>query len=112
MTTSNSPTMSIDLTPRLPVDSGRGPLRLEMSGPPVRGPLDGAWWPRSRDLRVELADLVDHFPASAGKIDRAVISGPAWLPAPRRVPVARGFVKVGCFPHDGTQSNGELRDEH
>lgn len=111
MTTSNSPTISIDLTPRLPVDSGRGPLRLEMSRPPLRGTLDGAWWPRSRDLRVELAHLVDNFPASAGKIDRAVISGPDWSPAPRRVPVAHGFGKVECFPHD-TQSNGELRDEH
>jgi hypothetical protein len=49
---------------------------------------------------VELADLVDHFPSRSGRVVRALFSPPDWDPAPRRVAVAEGFVKVGSFPRD------------
>jgi len=45
---------------------------------------------------------VDHFPAAAGRIIRALYSPPDWLAPPRRVKVAGGFVKAGFFPHDDT----------
>lgn len=77
-------------------------LRLRLATTPGRDRLDGGWWPQSRDLAVELADLVDHFPETSGRIQRAVVSPPDWDPAPRRIPVARGFVKVGSFPKDDT----------
>ncbi len=64
--------------------------------------LDGGWWPQSRDLAVELADLVTHFPVDKGRIVRAVVSPPDWDPAPRRIPVGRGYLKVGSFPRDDT----------
>lgn len=80
----------------------REPLRLRMAESPGRDRLDGGWWPQSRDLAVELADLVDHFPADLGRIVRAGYSPPDWDPAPRRVPVAGGYVKVGSFPRDDT----------
>jgi len=51
---------------------------------------------------VELADLVDHFPPERGRIVRATFSPPDWDPAPRRIPVAGGYVKVGSFPRDDT----------
>lgn len=97
MSTSNGPILvsAID-TP------SRGPLRLRMAKHPGRNYLDGGWWPQSRDLSVELADLVDHFPAEFGRIVRALVSPPDWDPAPRRIPVIRGFVKVGSFPRDDT----------
>src|SRR5215204_1198114 len=88
MTTSSNP-----IPPTRPL-----PLRLRIAAHTGRGQVDGGWWPQSRDLAVELADLVDHFPREAGRIERAVISLPDWDPSPRRVPVARGFVKVGTFP--------------
>jgi hypothetical protein len=78
------------------------PLRLVLSTHPGHGSLDGAWWPRSRNLATELADLVDHFPTSAGRVIRAVYSPPDWLPVSRRVDIARGYIKVGSFPHDDT----------
>ena len=71
-----------------------------MAEHPGRDRLDGGWWPQSRDLAVELADLVDHFPARFGRIGRALFSPPDWDPAPRRVQVAGGYVKVGSFPRD------------
>lgn len=77
-------------------------LRLELSPVRGRGPLDGAWWPRSRDLDVELADLVDHFPEEVGRVSRAIFSPPDWLTSPRRVRVARGEMKTGSFPRDDT----------
>jgi len=80
----------------------RIPLRLRMAAHPGRGELDGGWWPQSRDLAVELADLVDHFPPEWGRIVRATVSPPDWDPAPRRIPVSRGYVKVGSFPRDDT----------
>lgn len=89
------------VVPDVPV-AGRGPLRLRMAGPRGSGHLDGGWWPYSRDLVVELADLVDHFPARSGQIVRALVSPPDWDSAPRSIPVARGHLKVGSFPRDDT----------
>ncbi|MCW2837001.1 MAG: hypothetical protein JWQ15_1115 [Marmoricola sp.] len=92
MTTSNT---TIPLT-------SRKPLRLRMVEHPGRQPLDGGWWPHSRDLTTELADLVDNFPADHGRIVRVGFSPPDWDDAPRRVPTARGYVKVGFDPQDDT----------
>ena len=83
------------------VVSARVPLRMRMAGGRPSA-LDGAWWPQTRNLQVELADLVDHFPPDIGRVDRAVISPPDWLPAARRIQIARGFLKVGSFPRDDT----------
>ncbi|MGZ4490104.1 MAG: DUF5994 family protein [Nocardioidaceae bacterium] len=113
MTTSSESTSSVSVATfpthvveRSPVgaspDSARVPLRLLLSRSPGHGALDGAWWPQSKQLELELADLVDHFPEKAGRIIRAVYSRPDWLPAPRRVKVARGFIKAGSFPRDDT----------
>ena len=64
--------------------------------------LDGGWWPQSRDLPVELADLIGHLPTQHGRVARALFSPPDWEPAPRRIPVAGRYVKVGSFPRDDT----------
>jgi hypothetical protein len=82
--------------------TSREPLRLALSAHPGADTLDGGWWPQSRDLVTELADLVDHFPAAAGRVVRALYSPPDWEPAPRRVPIRGGTLKVGSFPHDDT----------
>ncbi|MGH3507756.1 MAG: DUF5994 family protein [Nocardioidaceae bacterium] len=97
MSTSNGSTFPYEL-PR----PGRGPLRLRMAEHPGRDHLDGGWWPRSRDLVAELADLVEHFPTRWGRIVRALISPRDWDHAPRRLPVVGGYVKVGSFPRDDT----------
>lgn len=86
-----------------PIPTTRVPLRIRMSFRSGRDRLDGAWWPQSRDLGVELADLVDHFPPASGRITRAVYSPPDWDTAPeRQLAVAGGNVKVGSFPRDDT----------
>jgi len=91
-----------------PASARRGPLRLRLNESPERGAADGAWWPRSRDLQAEAADLVDHFPSSAGYINRLVFSRPDWDDSVvddrgvRKIFAARGPVKVGSFPSDDT----------
>jgi len=96
MTTSTVPTPAADESQK------RAPLRLRMVEHVGRDHLDGGWWPQSRDLVVELADLVEHLPAQYGRVVRAVYSPPDWDPAPRRVAVSGGYVKVGSFPRDDT----------
>ena len=96
MSTSNGPVGVSEIA-----QASRAPLRLRMTEGPGSS-LDGGWWPRSRDLAAELADLVDHFPSRSGRIARALVSPPDWDPAPRRIPVSGGYVKVGSFPRDDT----------
>ncbi len=80
--------------------SDRAPLRLRMTELPRTHPLDGGWWPQSRDLTAELADLVDNFPDGMGRIVRATFSPPDWDDQPRRVPIARGYVQTGFAAGD------------
>jgi hypothetical protein len=91
-------TTSNDLHP-----STTSSLRLRLASPDASGSLDGGWWPRSRDLAVELPDLIANFPPEAGRIVRALISPPDWEESPRRIPLRRGGIaKVGSFPRDDT----------
>ena len=85
----------------------RAGLRIRLDNSFKSGPLDGAWWPQSRDLQDEVADLVDHFPYRVGRISRLLFSRPDWdavagEASVRRVRAARGSVKVGSFPSDDT----------
>ncbi|WP_183095076.1 DUF5994 family protein [Nocardioides stalactiti] len=105
MTTPGTPVLPLpDLSEQgLPSPlADRVPLRLRMGRTMGADRLDGGWWPQSRDLAVELADLVDNLPPEFGRIVRALFSPPDWDPAPRRIPVRRGYVKVGSFPADDT----------
>ena len=92
-------TTSHDHSPTAPT---RLPLRLSMSDRPGLDTLDGGWWPQSRDLAVELADLADHFPPSLGRVQHVVYSPPDWDTAPRRVPVRDGHVDLDAVPQDDT----------
>lgn len=81
-------------------------LRISLDNSFSSGPLDGAWWPQSRDLQEEAADLIDHFPHRVGRISRLLYSRPDWDSgggaSTHKIRAARGFVKVGSFPSDDT----------
>ena len=79
-----------------------GVPRLLLSPRPGVGAMDGAWWPHSRDFETEIADLIDHFPASAGRVSRVLFSRPDWDTCPRQIMAGRGRVKTGSFPEDDT----------
>ncbi len=80
----------------------REPLRLNLKHPrQADSYLSGVWWPQSRDLDVELADLVENFP-EAGFVSRVLFSRPDWATSPQWVPARGGRLKVGSFPHHDT----------
>jgi hypothetical protein len=97
-------------SPSTPVHApaSRVPLRMQLGEPPSSGPITGAWWPQSRNLQIEAADLVDHFPDQVGHINRLLFSRPDWDNTVvdgrgvRRIQARRGPVKVGSFPSDDT----------
>ncbi|MFI0237647.1 DUF5994 family protein [Streptomyces sp. NPDC016845] len=62
-----------------------------------RGLLDGAWWPRSRDLLSELPALTAALDPLWGRITRIAVNPERWPVIPRRVPVHGHIVKVGWF---------------
>ncbi|KRF35136.1 DUF5994 family protein [Nocardioides sp. Soil805] len=84
--------------PATPAAAG-GPLRLRLvDGRP--GQLDGGWWPRSRDLAIEVADLAEQLPAHLGPILRVQCSGPDWDGDVDRILVGDRTVVVVSRTHD------------
>lgn len=74
------------------------PARLSLTpAGAVPGLLDGAWWPRSRDLSRELPALMDVLDAYWGRITRVTVNPAHWPVIPRKVPVAGHTVHVGRF---------------
>lgn len=75
-----------------------GPLRLQLA-PPGTAPalIDGAWWPRSRDLTAELPALIALLDPLWGRITHVTVNPTLWPVVPRKVPVQGHVVKVGWF---------------
>ncbi|MFD9000735.1 DUF5994 family protein [Streptomyces sp. NPDC059582] len=102
-TISFSPTLEDRLPSSTPASS---PLRLSPA-PVGAAPalLDGAWWPRSRDLMTELPALTAVLDSLWGRITRVTVNPTYWPVVPRKVPVAGHVVNVGWFlpeqdPHE------------
>ncbi|MFB7025266.1 MULTISPECIES: DUF5994 family protein [unclassified Streptomyces] len=64
---------------------------------PPASPLDGAWWPRSRDLAVELPSLADALESRFGRITRIAVNPTRWPVVPHKVSVTGHTVHVGRF---------------
>jgi hypothetical protein len=73
-------------------------LALKSVGPsPGQVELDGAWWPRSRDLSDELPALADVLDPLWGRITRIAVNPRYWPVIPQRMFVNGHVVKVGWF---------------
>lgn len=83
------------LATTVPIHAIPARVALTPAGKAV-GRLDGAWWPRSRDLAHELPSLVRAM-EDMGVITRATVNPTLWQSVPRRVPVSGRLVKVGWF---------------
>ncbi|MFC8258497.1 DUF5994 family protein [Streptomyces sp. NPDC057291] len=59
--------------------------------------LDGAWWPRSRDLTAELPALTAVLDPLWGRITRVTVNPTVWPVIPQKVPVQGHVVHVGWF---------------
>ncbi|MFC7305914.1 DUF5994 family protein [Streptomyces monticola] len=56
--------------------------------------IDGIWWPRSRDLMVELPLLLAALPPSWGHIAAASVHAAMWAPAPDHVLIDDQVVRL------------------
>ncbi|MFF0022344.1 MULTISPECIES: DUF5994 family protein [unclassified Streptomyces] len=75
--------------------------RLALKGPTASGGLlDGAWWPRSRDLARELPGLVDALEPLWGRVTRVAVNPAHWDAVPRHVAGRGHVVKVGWFTQE------------
>lgn len=62
------------------------------------GILDGAWWPRSRDLRAELPALVTALTEHLGPVMRVGLDSSAWEELPTRMIIDDRIVHIDSFP--------------
>lgn len=85
-----------------PRTNSRGDLRLRMVDNPDQESLDGAWWPWSRDLILEMRSLAAAFPSGQGRISRVGFSRPDWDGNPRQVDLGTRLLKMGSVPDDDT----------
>jgi hypothetical protein len=59
--------------------------------------FDGAWFPRSRDLGVELPELIAELDRRGVRVERFTYPLEAWQPVPRKVLVAGRVLRTGGF---------------
>ncbi|MFI9050932.1 DUF5994 family protein [Streptomyces sp. NPDC053427] len=91
-------TTTIPYTPAVEDRTSSLPLRLVLA-PAGSAPalLDGAWWPRSRDLTAELPALTAFLDPLFGRITHVTVNPTFWPVIPRKVPVNGHVVHVGWF---------------
>ncbi|MFJ6720935.1 MULTISPECIES: DUF5994 family protein [unclassified Streptomyces] len=74
------------------------PARLSLTPKSaLAGQLDGAWWPRSRDLAAELPPLVAALEEPCGHITRVTVNPTRWPVVPHKVAVDGRTLHVGWF---------------
>ncbi|GGP85103.1 DUF5994 family protein [Streptomyces melanogenes] len=79
------------------VKPGTALLRLETTRS-REGVLDGAWWPRSRDIAEELPALITALTEHLGPITRVGLDATAWRGIPTRLVVDDRVVHLDSFP--------------
>lgn len=72
-------------------------LRLETTES-REGILDGAWWPRSRDIGAELPALLSALTAHLGPVTRVGLDTAAWEGLPTRLVVDDRVVHIDSSP--------------
>ena len=79
------------------VRPGTAVVRLETTHD-RRGVLDGAWWPRSRDISAELPALITALTEYLGPITRVGLDAGSWDGLPTRLVVENRVVHIDSFP--------------
>lgn len=79
------------------VKPGTALLRLETTQS-RQGVLDGAWWPRSRDVATELPALITALTGHLGPITRVGLDATAWRDIPTRLVIDDQVVRLDSDP--------------
>jgi hypothetical protein len=84
--------------PVVPESADADALRLALIDPPAaRTTLDGAWWPRTRDLAQELPPLVEELHRRGIRATRVAYNPDAWEATTRRLPADGRTIRLGWF---------------
>jgi hypothetical protein len=62
------------------------------------GVLDGAWWPRSRDIAAELPALIAALTEHLGPVTRVGLDAEAWEGLPTRLTIDDRVVHIDSYP--------------
>ncbi|MEW1772026.1 DUF5994 family protein [Streptomyces sp. NPDC086777] len=79
------------------VEPGTALLRLETTRS-REGLLDGAWWPRTRDIETELPVLIRVLTGHLGPITRVGVDAAAWNGLPTRLVIDDQVVHLDSDP--------------
>lgn len=79
------------------VKPGTALLRLQTTHS-REGILDGAWWPRSRDIGTELPNLISALTEHLGAVTRVGLDADAWEGLPARLVIDDRVVHIDSFP--------------
>ncbi|MEU3772135.1 DUF5994 family protein [Streptomyces sp. NPDC032472] len=79
------------------IKPGTALLRLETTSS-RQGRLDGAWWPRSRDIETELPALISVLTGHLGPITRVGVDASAWNGLPTRLVIDDQIVHLDSDP--------------
>lgn len=71
-------------------------LRLKPAAPRT-GYVDGAWWPHSDDLMIELPDLLAVLAVRLGPVERVLYKAGDWATAPAELVTAAGAVRLDGY---------------
>jgi hypothetical protein len=71
-------------------------LRLKPKAP-SSGYVDGAWWPHSDDLPIELPDLLSVLSVRLGPIDRVIYHLAEWADAPTKLRIGQRIVRLSGY---------------
>ena len=71
--------------------------RVAVSDVLFEGRLDGAWWPHSRDVTIELPGLLAALPDRVGRITRVSLNLTMWDATPNRIQSPGRILRVGWF---------------
>ncbi|MFG2481402.1 DUF5994 family protein [Streptomyces virginiae] len=91
MTTTLDRTAPRDLAVELPARLSLTPKTT------LAGLLDGAWWPRSRDLAAELPPLAAALQEPWGRVTRVTVNPARWPVVPHTVALDGRTLHVGWF---------------
>lgn len=90
------------------------PPRLELKPTTTTptGQVDGAWWPRSRDLALELRALIPTLVGRLGRVERIGYHLRDWDPTVRTIAVDGALVRVAGYHHQRAHTIDVLAERH